>query len=395
MMTTSANSAAESDEFLVGASLSGDRGAFERIVARYQSLICSLAYSATGSLSQSEDLAQETFITAWRQLGHLREPQKLRSWLCGIARNLVNNALRRQAREPAHTGEPLEAAQESPSLELSPPEQAISREEEAILWRSLERIPQIYREPLILFYREHQSVERVCEALELSEDAVHQRLSRGRKLLQERVHAFVEGALERSNPGKAFTLGVVAALPLLAATTAKAASVGTTTAKGGTALKVLFMTKTTQAIIVAAVTVTAVLTTQTVWHHIHSAPESPNSTQATQQGHIPLEGQEAAEATQAARDFLEAMKNEDWSTVARFWPANAPKGRAFDDMFTDQLKGAVGGLKITSLGAPYREGPNSWVLVPYEVAWKGGGKQKNDLRLGKDAQGRWHWQGGF
>src|ERR1019366_8612407 len=106
--------------------------------------------------------------------------------------------------------------------EPSPPEQAISKEEEAILWRSLERIPEIYREPLVLFYREHQSIEAVAQNLELSEDTVKQRLSRGRKLLHEQVLAFIEGALERTKPGKSFTLGVIAALPL-AVTTAKAA----------------------------------------------------------------------------------------------------------------------------------------------------------------------------
>ncbi|HZQ47312.1 MAG TPA: sigma factor, partial [Verrucomicrobiae bacterium] len=77
-----------SDAELVARSLAGDRDAFGRIVARYQNLICSLAYSAMGSLGQSEDLSQETFITAWTNLSHLAEPAKLRSWLCGIARNL-------------------------------------------------------------------------------------------------------------------------------------------------------------------------------------------------------------------------------------------------------------------------------------------------------------------
>jgi hypothetical protein len=68
-----------SDSELVTQSLAGNRDAFGWIVSRYQSLLCSLAYSATGSLSQSEDLAQETFITAWKQLADLREPEKLRS----------------------------------------------------------------------------------------------------------------------------------------------------------------------------------------------------------------------------------------------------------------------------------------------------------------------------
>jgi DNA-directed RNA polymerase specialized sigma24 family protein len=67
-----------SDSELVALSLSGDRDAFGRIVTHYQTLLCSLAYRATGSLSQSEDLAQETFVTAWKQLPDLRKPKKLR-----------------------------------------------------------------------------------------------------------------------------------------------------------------------------------------------------------------------------------------------------------------------------------------------------------------------------
>ena len=224
---------ADNDAELVSASLSGNRDAFGQIVARYQSLVCSLAFSATGSLSASEDLAQETFVTAWKQLAGLREPEKLRAWLCGIARNLINNSLRKQGREPSHRAESLEEISESHSPEPLPVEQAISNEELAILRRSLEKIPEIYREPLVLFYREHQSIEAVAQNLELSEDAVKQRLSRGRKLLHQEVLAFVEGALARTNPGQAFTLGVLAALPVSVATSAKAATAAVVAAKTG------------------------------------------------------------------------------------------------------------------------------------------------------------------
>jgi hypothetical protein len=264
----------------------------------------------------------------------------------------------------------------------------MSNEEQAILWRSLEKIPGIYREPLVLFYREHQSIEAVAQNLDLSEDAVKQRLSRGRKMLHEQVLAFVEGALEKTAPGKNFTVGVVAALPLLATTT-KAATVGSTV-KGGAALKMLFMTKTTQAIMVAAVTVTAVLTTQTIVHRYRAAGASERSP-----NQVKLAPQEATEAVRAARDFLEANGKGDWNAVAKFWPANAPAGKHFEDIFTDQNKGLVSGLQIVSLGTPYRESPNSWVMVPYEVRLKSGDTQKNNLRIGKGADGRWIWQGGF
>src|ERR1700691_2921066 len=92
--TETANETGQGDSELVSASRTGSREAFRQIVERYQGLICSLAYSATGSVAVSEDVAQETFISAWKDLDALREPGSLRSWLCGIARNQI----RRRAR---------------------------------------------------------------------------------------------------------------------------------------------------------------------------------------------------------------------------------------------------------------------------------------------------------
>ncbi len=224
--------ASSSDADLVQNCLTGPPSAFSEIVARYQTLVCCVTYSATGSLSRSEDLAQEVFLVAWKELRQLREPAKLRAWLCGIARRLCANTLRREGREPACAAEELE--DEHHTAGPGPAEQTISREEEAILWRSLEQIPETYREPLILFYRENQSVEQVAVALELTGDTARQRLSRGRKLLQEQVALFVEGALRQSTPGRAFTLGVIAALPLMTAS-ASAATIGAAAAKTGAA----------------------------------------------------------------------------------------------------------------------------------------------------------------
>jgi RNA polymerase sigma factor (sigma-70 family) len=221
-----------SDADLVQETLEGDPEAFGQIVERYQTLIASLAYCATGNVSRSEDLAQETFITAWTQLAELREPAKLRPWLCTITRCLVSKQLRRQGREPLNEAESLDTLDDWTSPEPLPLDHAISHEELSLLWRSLERIPPAYREPLVLFYREHQSIEAVAKGLGLSEDAVKQRLSRGRKFLQEQFLAFVAGALAQTCPGKTFALGVLAALPLLGAT-AKGATVGTALAKHG------------------------------------------------------------------------------------------------------------------------------------------------------------------
>ena len=169
-----------SDTKLVADSLAGNREAFGGIVARYQTLICSLAYSGTGSLSQSEDLAQETFLTAWRQLRRPTRTGKIAlAWLCGIARNLIFDVLKAQGREPSHHAGSLEEVAATQSPEPLPAECAMSCEEMQILWRLLEQILEIYRELLVLVLPSRTPVHRgaVAKNLDLTEDTVKQRLS--------------------------------------------------------------------------------------------------------------------------------------------------------------------------------------------------------------------------
>ena len=62
-----------------------------------------------------------------RKLGQLKEPAKLRAWLCGIARNLVNGAVRRDAREPVTVAEPMDCIDEPPAAGPRPADHAISQ----------------------------------------------------------------------------------------------------------------------------------------------------------------------------------------------------------------------------------------------------------------------------
>jgi len=210
------------DEQLWRLACEGDREAFSKIVERYQSLVCSLAYSVCGTFGASEDMAQETFITAWHRLKDLREPAKLRQWLCGIVRNIAANTARRDLRRGGRP-ESLDAVDNELSAEDDPAAQTITHEEETLMWRTLAGMPGNYREPLVLFYREEKSITEVATLLDLTEDTVKQRLSRGRAMLREEMAALVESTLSRTKPGIAFTVGVLAALPMVSASTASAA----------------------------------------------------------------------------------------------------------------------------------------------------------------------------
>ncbi len=217
------------DAELVIASLGGDREAFGEIVSRYQSLLCALAYSTVGDIAHSEDIAQEAFVEAWKKLDTLREPAKLKSWLCGILRFKVSHFHRKEANQPTKGAALLDEHGDYEPDPLRIEDMAIRDEEQALLRQAMQNVPENYREPLILYYRENRSIKNVADDLNLSEDTVKQRLSRGRKLVQDGMLPFVEGALAKSGPGAAFTTGVLAAIATIPPA-AKAAAVGTAAA---------------------------------------------------------------------------------------------------------------------------------------------------------------------
>lgn len=80
------------EQKLVRASQSGDASAFEDLVRHYQKMIHSVTFRMSGSWADAQDLAQETFIQAYRQIGNFRGESQFSSWLYRIAINQCLNA---------------------------------------------------------------------------------------------------------------------------------------------------------------------------------------------------------------------------------------------------------------------------------------------------------------
>src|SRR5262249_3650402 len=134
-------SSGDTDAELVVAARDGDRHAFTRLVERYHSRVCSFAAALTSDPSQCEDIAQDAFILAWRNLSRLENPHRFRSWILTITRNASRRAQRREG-PVAPSPLPLSPPGASlPSSDPSPLERAIGREEETMLWRALAAIP--------------------------------------------------------------------------------------------------------------------------------------------------------------------------------------------------------------------------------------------------------------
>jgi RNA polymerase sigma factor (sigma-70 family) len=225
--------AAISDGELVAASRRGEHQAFGQLVARYQDLVCAVSYSSTGDHVLSEDVAQETFIAAWRQLDGLREPGRLRSWLCGIARNLARKARKARRRDELVDGD-------EPVADGNPFDAAARGEVERLVRDALGRVPESFREVLVLYYREGQSIREVADALEMSEPAVMQRLSRGRRYLADSMTDLVERSLRQrgDRPRRDLVAAVLAAIAVIAVAPHVDASTAPRGPKGSTMLKI-------------------------------------------------------------------------------------------------------------------------------------------------------------
>ena len=273
---------AASDAELVLAARRGDKRAFVEIVARHQAMVCGIALGILGDFAASEDAGQEAFLTAWRKIHELREPESLRQWLGQIARNAALGHLRRR-RGHDTLDSALDLADELPT-----PDQAAANEEEAAMVReSLAKLPETYRLPLILFYREGQSVRAVAESLALTEDAVKQRLARGREMLRDRMSGLVENVLTRTGPTPIFTMTIAVAIGALAAPAAMAGTVFLASAAAGTAstttssVSLLTAMNTSKALFITAALVTAVCVP--IGYHVRTSNKPPAGHRAAAQ----------------------------------------------------------------------------------------------------------------
>jgi RNA polymerase sigma factor (sigma-70 family) len=90
---------AGADVTLIDASRRGDRAAFAHIIERYQRAVYAVAFSGVRDRALADDIAQDTFVIAWRRLDELRDDSRLAAWLCGIARNRARDVRRQTQRE--------------------------------------------------------------------------------------------------------------------------------------------------------------------------------------------------------------------------------------------------------------------------------------------------------
>jgi len=177
------------DAALVAEVLEGDTEPFGELVNRYKNLVTSYM-AARVPAAEVDDLAQDTFVRAFRALPTLREPAAFSSWLLGIANHVCvdwHRARRRVASLDADAPEPVGAV--VPHRRPPPPPDAAAEQNEAnrLLLESLDRLPEVYRVTLVLKHMEGMSCVEIAEQLDLALGTVTSRLARGYKMLRDRL----------------------------------------------------------------------------------------------------------------------------------------------------------------------------------------------------------------
>ena len=211
----------------VVAAAAGDAAAFERLVAATQSLVCSIALAISRDVEASQEIAQDTFVAVWQGLRKLRSPESFHPWLRQMTRNRAHEYIRVRIQQRRVGNASLDlAAKSTPDQNPNARQRLLEAEQQAAVHAALEELPDETREVLVLYYREGQSVQQVAELLDLTQDAVKKRLSRGRERLREDVEQRLSQTLRATIPTAAFTSAVIAAITFAAPVGATAAGLG-------------------------------------------------------------------------------------------------------------------------------------------------------------------------
>jgi RNA polymerase sigma-70 factor (ECF subfamily) len=170
--------------------LAGQTEAFHDLIRPYERSVYLMALSMLRNEAEAEDVAQETFIKAYRNLGRFRSESRFSTWLIAIALNEARARLRRK--QPGLTDSiddtegPVVPAQLTDWREI--PSETLERKEvRSLIRRALDTLPLAYREVFVLRELEERNVQETAETLGITIGSVKMRLHRARMMLQKQL----------------------------------------------------------------------------------------------------------------------------------------------------------------------------------------------------------------
>jgi RNA polymerase sigma-70 factor, ECF subfamily len=171
--------AAMDDRAVVNQVLAGDTAAFAALVQRWQTPLVNLAWRFCRDRGRAEEMAQEAFLRAYRNLAQWRGDSAFSTWLFAIATNVYRTELRRV---PA-TMLSLDEIADPPDHRFAPTVYDEAQRDEA-LRKAVLALPAKYRDAVLLFYFHEQDVPQAARTLRVPEGTLKARLFRGRELLR-------------------------------------------------------------------------------------------------------------------------------------------------------------------------------------------------------------------
>jgi RNA polymerase sigma-70 factor (ECF subfamily) len=188
-VTTTSATVVSADLDLVRRAGRGDLGAVERLVELRADRLHRTATAILGDDAEAADATQEAFVSAWRALPRLREPERFDAWLQRILINGCRSRLRGRRRVASvPLDDAFEQRQPGPSLS----DQVADTD---LLAHAFERLDAAKRSLLVLHYLEHQPVGAIADALGIPSGTVKSRLSDARAALSRALTA--EGEARR------------------------------------------------------------------------------------------------------------------------------------------------------------------------------------------------------
>jgi RNA polymerase sigma-70 factor, ECF subfamily len=175
------------EDALVRAARGGDRSAFGQLYDRYARMVHGILLVRVPP-REVDDLVQEVFLSALRQLGSLRDLSRFGAWLGTITRNRANDYFRKAIPHEKVT-EPVSEAQAETRTTSNASEQ-----EAAAILAMVRGLPESYREPLILRLVEGMTGPEIAARTGLTHGSVRVNLCRGMQLLREKLAENARGA---------------------------------------------------------------------------------------------------------------------------------------------------------------------------------------------------------
>src|SRR5262245_57134076 len=177
--TAPADASTDSDRVLLRRFVdAGDEAAFAALVARHSRMVLGACRRLLNTVQDAEDACQATFLILARKAKGVRWRASIANWLYTTARRVAARARRTAGRRVKREGKA--AVPEA----VAPLDDMTGRELLVVLDEELERLPAIYREPLVLHYLEGLSREGTATRLGVPASTVKIRLERGRKRLE-------------------------------------------------------------------------------------------------------------------------------------------------------------------------------------------------------------------